>query len=710
MVLQIDPNGKRKSRVFFYRFHAFVRGGVSGSTINWGKRFFLPLLAAFGGGGAFGAEYYVAPNGDDAGAGTFAAPWKTIQRAADALSPGDTAYVRAGTYSERVKVQRSGTASGGYVALRNYPGETPIVSGAALTPPAGESALLTIEDQRYVIVQGFEIAHYRIDDADALPMGVYINNTGDHIQLLDNAVHHIEQGDEAAGGAHGIAAYGRDGASALSNLVISGNTVYACKLGSSESVVLNGNVDGFTISGNTVRDCDNIGIDLIGWEGTATTNDQARNGTVSGNAVYNITSYGNPAYGAERSAGGVYVDGGRDIVIERNRVYACDIGVEIGCEHKDKPVKNVTSRNNLIYRNNVAGLGFGGYDTNRGVISDCEFRHNTFYRNDTTASGTGEVMVQRAHNNVFSDNILVASEQNIFISNYFSATHAYANAFNYNVYYAAAGAGAAKFVWQNAEYEGFAAFQAGSGQDAQSRFDDPDFVAPTANPPDLALQAGSSAIGAGDPAFVPAPGELDFAGNPRVIGGRNDCGAYEFVQPEYLVAFQAGTGGTLTGETSQTVPSGGDCSPVTAVAAAGYRFCRWSQNATLYAVDNPLTVSDVTDDMALLAEFQEKRLQHSADYNPVDWRIDIFELLRVVTLFNNGLYYRIDPTGPDGFGPSSVATAFAPGARHSADYNPPDGQIDVFELSRVAALFNNGLFYRVDATSPDGFAPSAAAP
>jgi parallel beta-helix repeat protein len=46
-----------------------------------------------------GVTYYVSPEGDDTAAGNDAAHWRTLQRAADALRPGDTVIVRAGTYA-----------------------------------------------------------------------------------------------------------------------------------------------------------------------------------------------------------------------------------------------------------------------------------------------------------------------------------------------------------------------------------------------------------------------------------------------------------------------------------------------------------------------------------------------------------------------------------------------------------------------------------
>src|SRR5690349_2892850 len=45
------------------------------------------------------SAYYVSPLGNDAAAGTAAAPWKTLQRAANAVHAGDVVTVRAGNYA-----------------------------------------------------------------------------------------------------------------------------------------------------------------------------------------------------------------------------------------------------------------------------------------------------------------------------------------------------------------------------------------------------------------------------------------------------------------------------------------------------------------------------------------------------------------------------------------------------------------------------------
>ena len=59
------------------------------------------------------AAYYVvdqaAPNAADSNPGTEQMPFKTVQHAAEVVQPGETVYVMAGQYEERVKVKAGGT-------------------------------------------------------------------------------------------------------------------------------------------------------------------------------------------------------------------------------------------------------------------------------------------------------------------------------------------------------------------------------------------------------------------------------------------------------------------------------------------------------------------------------------------------------------------------------------------------------------------------
>src|SRR5689334_1871443 len=131
------------------------------------------------------------------------------------------------------------------------------------------------------------------------------------------------------------------------DLIIDGNEVHHLKTGSSESLVVNGNVTNFRITHNVVHDNNNIGFDVIGFERTAPDPavDQARDGVVSGNLVYNITSRGNPAYRNDESSDGIYVDGGTRILIEQNVIHDVDFGIELASEHKNGATSYITARN-----------------------------------------------------------------------------------------------------------------------------------------------------------------------------------------------------------------------------------------------------------------------------------------------------------------------------------------------------------------------------
>jgi len=67
---------------------------------------FLAVLVSLAGCAVAGATtYYVAqsdPGASDENSGAEAAPWKTIRRSLDALQPGDTVYIKQGTYREYI--------------------------------------------------------------------------------------------------------------------------------------------------------------------------------------------------------------------------------------------------------------------------------------------------------------------------------------------------------------------------------------------------------------------------------------------------------------------------------------------------------------------------------------------------------------------------------------------------------------------------------
>jgi hypothetical protein len=487
-------------------------------------------LLAVGALSAAANTYYVATNGNDGASGSFDQPWRTIQKAANTLAPGDTALVRSGVYSEAISVNVSGSAGGGYVTFQNYPGETPIVDGTGLTvPPASYAAgLFQLTDRSFIAIQGFEIRNYQTNSTSLVPAGIGITGGSHDILVLSNRVHDIAN-TNANGNAYGIEAHGTSASQAISNLVIRGNELYNLKTGWSESMVLNGNVTDFDVSGNIVHDNWNIGIDFIGYEGTCpdANLDRARRGVCRDNIIWNCSTFSNPSYHAF-SCAGIYCDGSTEIVIERNRVSLCDIGMELASEHKNKATSFVTCRNNLIWSNAMGGIFVGGYSSGVGRTEYCTMTHNTLYHNDTNQWGTGDgefVLQFDTRTNTFTHNILIVAnwENNWLISNTFTQNSG--NVVDWNLYYNASGTNVSHWQWKKTNYTSFAAYKTATGNDAHSLFVNPLFVNPSQT--NFLLTVSSPAVDHGDPSFVAASGETDWNGDPRSFGGRTDLGADE---------------------------------------------------------------------------------------------------------------------------------------------------------------------------------------
>ena len=113
----------------------------------------------------------------DTNSGTEESPFKTVQRAADAVQPGDTVYVMEGRYEERVKVKTSG-AEGRPITFQAMPRRSALVNGFELSAS-------------YIRVVGFEITAAKPDTAVQLG--------GSRCEVLDNYIYDMMEGVGSAG-------------------------------------------------------------------------------------------------------------------------------------------------------------------------------------------------------------------------------------------------------------------------------------------------------------------------------------------------------------------------------------------------------------------------------------------------------------------------------------------------------------------------------
>jgi hypothetical protein len=461
-------------------------------------------------------NYYVSPAGSDSNDGkTATTPFKTIQKAANLAKAGSTVYLAGGVYQQQLSINVSGTADQP-ITFRGDPN-----APAYIQQGGSNSAIVTIQNQSHIRLYGISVGKVTKKDAQ----GILITATSSGI-VTDIELNHVTVAEVAwtatrtkvpgdNDNAQGIIIYGagKAQANAVSNIRIDSCTITNNVTGFSEAVSLDGNIDGFSITHCEVYNNTNIGIALIGNYGTSSNAslDQARNGVVSQNYSHdNVADYA--------TSGGIYVDGARDIKIERNWCQGNGYGIEVGAEENGSAT-NITVVANVLVGNKETGLAIGGYNSGTsGQVLNSSIFNNTFYKNGTSSSG-GEIAMTKASNCVFSNNIFYTSGSQLFYVE--KITPQANNTFDYNTWFTPGGS--VSVSWAGKSYTSFAKYQSGTSQDAHSINKDPLFLSAT----DYHLQSGSPSRNVANVGVIKDATQLDKDGLLLLNKGISSMGAYQ---------------------------------------------------------------------------------------------------------------------------------------------------------------------------------------
>lgn len=472
--------------------------------------------------------YYVdGATGNDLNDGlSLAMAWKTIQQSFNAAKPGTTVVIRGGIYYEELVVNVNGTP-GNPITFTNYAQEKVVIDGSKIR----SNIILSIIDKRFLVFKNLSIQNITRNNARGIQVVASPNGTVNTLSFRNILFQNINWNNnpQAIPGANDNAqpfiAFGRGLTqdNAISNLVIDSCEFSHNITGFSESLSVDGNIDGFFITHNKVHDNTNIGIAVEGHYGTSaiTSLDQAREGIISENTCYNnISLYA--------TSGGIYVDGGKDIRVDRNATYRNGYGIEIGNE-KDGTTSNISVTNNLIYLNKVAGLAIGGYDSKTtGQVVDCIFRNNSFYQNNTKLDGTGELYITKASRCMIGNNVFYTNNQNLLFS-LAGISPQSGISLDYNNWFTNGGDSARAWVnWRSQYFNSFREYRTATRQETHSFFADPLFSNVGTLNPDLHLQATSPCLRKGNPTWIILPAERDYDGKQRVVDGKVDIGAYQW--------------------------------------------------------------------------------------------------------------------------------------------------------------------------------------
>jgi hypothetical protein len=154
--------------------------------------------------------WYVTPTGTSGGDGSSARPWNlqtALNGGGGRVQPGDTIWLRGGTYSGTFSSNLNGNASN-WIVVRQYPGERATLDGGTIL-----NDVLSVNGS-YTMYWGFELMVSGTQRFGAAGTGtglrgdgVYVNSAHD-VKLINLIVHDVGHGTYLENTAHNIEVYG----------------------------------------------------------------------------------------------------------------------------------------------------------------------------------------------------------------------------------------------------------------------------------------------------------------------------------------------------------------------------------------------------------------------------------------------------------------------------------------------------------------------
>ena len=302
-----------------------------------------------------GSVYYVEKGGSNRWDGSLEHPWQTIQKAADTMVAGDTAYIKEGVYTERVMAQQSGSPEK-FITYKAYPGHKSVIDAG------GTGTAFSIVGKSYIKIDSLEIKNaggwgILVEDSTNIEIrNVKVSYSNlENIQIRDNSSQVL-----------------------LENCEVSHSQNYS-------------GIDIYQYNGRphhvTVRNCTAHHNEQFAGIGS----EQADNLIIDSNVGYNNRL-------------GVDIGSGDKNIIRNNTVYDCETGIALSSNEDSEVYENTiynikneaiysycfsthgeAHTRNKWYRNIVYNCGFGIYESkwdrqrNEGASSEHEFYTNLFY-------------------------------------------------------------------------------------------------------------------------------------------------------------------------------------------------------------------------------------------------------------------------------------------------------------------------------------------
>jgi len=349
------------------------------------QRIFISLLfisSIFATNSLSAQPYYVSTTGLDTNPGTEALPWKTVSKAASTLTAGQTAYIRGGTYNEKVTIANSGTP-GNLITITAYPNETPIIDGTGTG--TGSWLLFSIGFESYIKISGLKLQNG----------GMGMGNAASNVIIENNYFYNFSNPAISL--------------SNCTNSIVKGNIVDRAVYTSWGECITFTQCDYIDVCNNEVKN------------GSPTNTGGGEGIDVKGSKHFRV--FNNTIHDLPKKLG-IYIDAydglDYDIQIFNNKVYNCTNGIVISSE-KWNDMEKVWVYNNLTYDISGEGIKVVDYFNTNYRIKNIIIENNTMSAckgiNIDAPNGSDFIIRNNILSNCSSSIIFTAAPANLTIAN-----------------------------------------------------------------------------------------------------------------------------------------------------------------------------------------------------------------------------------------------------------------------------------------------------
>ncbi len=320
--------------------------------------------------------FYVAPTGNDAGAGSSLAPWKTLQHAVDSIHAGDTILVKSGTYAG-CRIGTSGQP-GAPCTLKADAGAHVLVNAAG----PGNKHQSDIEVENFSatvhdwVIDGFEVANsarYGIDVrvTDSITVqNCYVHNsalTGIFLAFSDHPL--IQNNETAFNGEHGVYDSNSGDFPIIRGNRSHDNVSCGIHMNADASQGGDGIISGALVTGNVIYNNGTAGGSGINCDGV-------QNSRIENNLLYNNHASGISLYRIDAAEGAK-----NDTVVNNTILVAADGRWALNIQNAST---GTTAFNNILYD---ANPGHGSIDISADSLPGFTSDYNVVVSRFTTTDG-----------------------------------------------------------------------------------------------------------------------------------------------------------------------------------------------------------------------------------------------------------------------------------------------------------------------------------